>query len=218
MVSRSFAIPGVLIATGLLASKSEAKVVRYEIEGQQYSYNTQSRAQVALARERLNAAEAALALRAKAEAERAATPLVRIFGSSTQTQAKLAEAHLQQVLAKRLTMSEEPRGRSVVSAPSSGSGTTPAASPSRRSPRYDSTGSVSRNGSASGAGESAQAAPRVVEAIVFDLASGIKTIHLESGTVEEEPFDAREAAALKRAIPSHRPRISFVNEPEGEAR
>ena len=216
MVSRTAMILCGMVAIGLSTFESQAKVVRYEIEGQQYSYDTKSREQVALARERLSAAKAAAAARAKVEAERAANPLVRIFGSQIQTEAKLAEAQLQQALAKRLAVPEEPRARGFASARKSDAATTVAAAPSRQPPRYDSTGSVVRNGSAV-TEEGAQAARRVVEAIVFDLASGIKTVHLENGTVEEEPFDAREAAALKRAVPAHRPHISFVNEPEAEA-
>jgi hypothetical protein len=51
-----------------------------------------------------------------------------------------------------------------------------------------------------------------VEAIVFDFASGIKTIHMTDGSVDEDVFDRTMAASLKRAHASGGPRVSFINE------
>ncbi len=140
----------------------------------------------------MRAAKAAAAVRAKADAERAANPLVRIFGSQTQNEAKLAEAQLQQALATRLTNAEQPRVRRVVYARNTETGTTsPPGRQALRPPKYDSTGSVGRNGPALAVGEDGsrqrnRSASTDVESIVFDLASGIKTIHMADGTVEEE--------------------------------
>src|SRR5215203_7310162 len=75
-------------------SVAEAKMVRYEVNGQRFSYSTGDRAQFELARQRINAANAAVAARAKANAELAANPLVRAFGSQSQNEAKAAEANL----------------------------------------------------------------------------------------------------------------------------
>src|SRR5918994_2088426 len=66
---------------------SQAKMVRYEINGQRYSYNTNNRQQAEEARRRLAAANAAYAARLKAEAERASNPLAAVLGSPTQREA-----------------------------------------------------------------------------------------------------------------------------------
>ena len=74
-------------------------MVRYEVNGQRFLFSTKDRAQFELARQRINAANAAVAARAKANAELAANPLVRAFGSQSQNEAKAAEANLARVLA-----------------------------------------------------------------------------------------------------------------------
>ena len=89
-----------LIALGLSVSVAEGKAVSYEIDGQRYTYDSHNRGQAALARKRMSAAKAASAIRAKAAEERAANPLVRVFGSKTQNEAKAADAQLQELLAK----------------------------------------------------------------------------------------------------------------------
>ena len=101
MVGRTRVLGASLVAVALSVGVAEAKTVRYEINGQRYSYDSEDREQVALARQRINAANAEAVARAKAEAERAANPLVRVLGSTTQAQAKAAEGQLKEVLAKR---------------------------------------------------------------------------------------------------------------------
>jgi len=64
-----------LLAT---AYEARAKMVYYEINGQRYSYSTNNRAQVKEARQRIDAANAAEAAKAKAQAERSANPLVAV--------------------------------------------------------------------------------------------------------------------------------------------
>jgi hypothetical protein len=81
------------VALGATLGSAEAKLVRYEINGQRYSYSTNNRQQVRAARQRIQAAQ-------QAAAERAANPLVRLFGSPTQTNATEAQARAQQVLAQ----------------------------------------------------------------------------------------------------------------------
>ena len=78
------------------ASVAEAKLVRYEIDGQRYSYSTNNIQQVKEARQRIDAAKAAAAAKAQAEAERAANPFARIFGSPAQREAADAQARLTQ--------------------------------------------------------------------------------------------------------------------------
>ena len=95
---------GLAFVAGGLASLAmlggaQAKLVRYEINGQRYSYNTNNREQVEEARQRLAAANAAYAARLKAEAERASNPLAAVLGSPTQREAAEALAHLRHVMA-----------------------------------------------------------------------------------------------------------------------
>src|SRR5829696_8763579 len=89
--------------TGGLASLAmlggaQAKMVRYEIDGQRYSYNTNDRQQVEEARRRLAAANAAYAAWLKAEAERASNPLARVLSLPAQREATEAQARLRHVL------------------------------------------------------------------------------------------------------------------------
>src|SRR3954462_7877371 len=92
MMKRGSVFSGVLaVALWGTLDTAEAKLVRYEINGQRYSYSTNNRQQVREARQRIQAAQ-------QAAAERAANPLVRLFGSPTQTNAAEAQARDQQVL------------------------------------------------------------------------------------------------------------------------
>src|SRR4051794_25797083 len=76
MMNRGSVFSGVLaVALWATLSTAEAKLVRYEINGQRYSYSTNNRQQVREARHRIQAAQ-------QAAAERAANPLVRLFGSA----------------------------------------------------------------------------------------------------------------------------------------
>src|SRR4051794_33454833 len=86
------------LASLVMLGGAQAKLVRYEINGQRYSYNTNIREQVEEARRRLAAANAAYAARLKAEGERASNPLAAVLGSSTQREAAEARARLNQVM------------------------------------------------------------------------------------------------------------------------
>jgi hypothetical protein len=82
---------------------AEAKLVRYEINGQSYSYSTRNRQQTLEARQRIEAAQTAANAKAQADAERAANPLAGVFGSPTQANAAAAQARAQQALAQPQT-------------------------------------------------------------------------------------------------------------------
>src|SRR3954468_1845320 len=98
-MKRGIIVVGVLaVSLGTKLGSAEAKLVRYEINGQRYSYSTNNRQQVREARQRLQAAHEAATATAQPAAERAATPHERVFGSSTQTNAAEAHARAQQVL------------------------------------------------------------------------------------------------------------------------
>src|SRR5215207_8048967 len=101
MMRTGSVVSGVLaVALGATLGSAEAKLVRYEINGQRYSYSTNNRQQVREARHRIQAAQQAAAATTQAAAERAANPLVRLFGSPTHSNATEAQARAQQVLAQ----------------------------------------------------------------------------------------------------------------------
>lgn len=94
-MKRGSVFSGVLaVALGATLGSAEAKLVRYEINGQRYSYSTKNRQQVLEAQQRIQAATA----KAQADAERSTNPLAGVFGSPTQANAAEAQAHTQQVL------------------------------------------------------------------------------------------------------------------------
>jgi hypothetical protein len=80
-----------------LAGRVEARVVRYEINGKVYAYETTDRQQVKRARQRVEAANAADAAKARADAELVSSPLRKILGSPVQREAAAAQARLQQL-------------------------------------------------------------------------------------------------------------------------
>ena len=86
------------LASLAMLSGAQAKMVRYKINGQRYSYDTNNRQQVEDARWRIAAANAAYAAWVKAEAERASNPLATLLGSPTQREAADAQARLKQVM------------------------------------------------------------------------------------------------------------------------
>jgi hypothetical protein len=96
-----FVVSALTFAAG--AVPAEAKIIQYEINGQVYSYNSRSRAQVEAARLRINAANRADELREQARTERESNFFIRFFGSATQTAAAQAETELQRILAMPAT-------------------------------------------------------------------------------------------------------------------
>jgi hypothetical protein len=108
-----FVVSALTFAAG--AVPAEAKIIEYEINGQVYSYNSRSRAQVEAARLRINAANRADELREQARTERESNFFIRFFGSATQTAAAQAETELQRILAMPATT--EVRQRIVYAPP-----------------------------------------------------------------------------------------------------
>jgi hypothetical protein len=99
-MSKKIALFAVFVGPGCLgAVGAEAKLVRYEINGQTYSYSTNNRQQTKEARQRIEAAAAAEAARQRAATEAAGNPLVKLFGSPAQRQAAEAQARVQQLVA-----------------------------------------------------------------------------------------------------------------------
>ena len=95
-----FWLGGLVAVLWASSDVAEAKLVRYEINGQIFAYSTRNRQQTLEARQRIEAAQAATNAKAQADAERAANPLVGVFGSPTQANAAAAQARAQQALAQ----------------------------------------------------------------------------------------------------------------------
>src|SRR3954470_22840919 len=89
---------GLAVALWATLGSAEAKLVRYEINGQRYSYSTNNRQYAQEARQRIQAAQAPAAAKTQADAEHAATPLARVFGAPTQANAAEVQARAQQTL------------------------------------------------------------------------------------------------------------------------
>src|SRR5215210_3787950 len=90
-----------VLAFGLLDGTAEAKRAEYEINGTTYTYNTKSRVQVEFARRRIEAANRADNVKARAAVEAASNPFPRLFGSSAKAEVAAAEAEVQRLLAER---------------------------------------------------------------------------------------------------------------------
>lgn len=178
------------------------------LNGERFSYSTADRAQAQVARQRLHAAKAAAAARARADAELAANPLVRLFGSDLQTEAKAAEAQLAGTLENSAgtpalppitsTAKKQPR---TVTRRARGDGVPATSTPSVSVPRGPptrtrgmTTGSVRPPRPDADPGH-ASSSPKVA-LIIFDFASGIKTVHRADGSIEEDSFEPAAAAKL----------------------
>lgn len=224
-MGRGAPVFGALVAL-LAAGGAQAKLVRYEIEGQRYSYSTNNREQAAAARERIEAARATADARAKAEAERAANPLARAFGSQAEREAAAADAKLRELLAASAAGEPSPVQRTRRPGPVrqvARAERKPTARPTAhaaRAPAQEPVNTGSLAGRANPPAREATTLPKdrgvpvapKVEAIVYDFASGIRTIHMADGSVDEDAFDRSMAPSLKRAQGAGGPRISFVNE------
>jgi hypothetical protein len=222
-MNRTLILLGVSIVTlGTMLSRAEARLVRYEINGKQYSYSTNNHAQTAEARKRIAAAKAAEAAKAKADAEKAGNPLAAAFGSTAQKEAKEAEARLQQILsgptqymaasqlardavsgAGRKTQDQQPRQASV-------------AKPPQRS------NAVVRE-PVKPIDVLAPAAPLIAEpvdlqgqakvkTVSFDIESGIRTTIMTDGSIEEEPFDSSVLSILAPEPERMNSLAAFVNQ------
>jgi hypothetical protein len=207
----------------LVIGGAQAKMVRYEINGQRYSYNTNNREQVEEARRRLAAANAAYAAWLKAEAERASNPLARVLGLPAQREAAEAQARLRHVLsssppagpaagsetgrpaaaAERTRVAREPTRRKE---------TIPAFVPRAEPEHPGKPQKVAARPKLSAPVETAEKTPKsakvaarpkarqenresAVQSIHLDPDTGIKTTLMTDGTVHEEPFESPAAAS-----------------------
>lgn len=100
-MNRAGCLVGAGVLMGAMAGPVEARVVRYEIDGKVYAYETTDRQQVERARQRIGVAYAAYAANVRANAELVSNPLLKIVGSPAQREAAAAQARLQQVMSQQ---------------------------------------------------------------------------------------------------------------------
>jgi hypothetical protein len=138
-MTRGFAFPaGFAVALAAMIGGAQAKMVRYEINGQTYWYSTNNRQQTEEARQRISAANAAAAAKSKADAELAANPLAGIFGTETQRQAKDAQARFEQAVSRPAASADQSvapeKSKRVTRAPAKASPERPAPAEARKPP------------------------------------------------------------------------------------
>jgi len=192
----------------------EARMVTYEINGKQYSYSTNNRAQTALAKKRIAAAKKAAAAKAKADQEKAKHPLVAIVGSATQQEAKEAQEALNALLGekaevaaaevetspaaeRRVDRREKRRDdrkndikREVATASAPQRRTEKAAAPTPPAPAPAPTHVAAASTPPALPAQASPPHPSKVRSISFDVETGIKTTIMVDGAIEEEPFDS----------------------------
>ena len=196
----------VVLALASLAGRVEARVVRYEINGKVYAYDTTDRQQVERARQRIEAANAADAAQAAANAELARSPLAVLFGSPAQSEAAAAKARLQQVMSQ-----PEPAPPAAWSAASAQFTAKAHSRPdlsvlrAKHAPH-----ALKLTGARSSVAEPTSAVPNspdgaqksALKSVTFDFSSGIKTVSMTDGTIHEEPFDSSTLSTLGSLEPA----------------
>lgn len=224
------------VALGVMIMTAEARKVSYEINGQLYSYETTDPKEVAIARKRIEAANAADAAKAKAEAELKRNPLAGILGTQTQREAAQAQERLREVLEEQAqaeaALKRERASKAARSDENDGSADT------RRQEQADRQPGEPFRVQQAQAGEqdsitlpqmppsqpqpapearpaepvASQSAPTpMMKSVSFDLASGIKTVIMTDGSVHEEPFDSNALAKLNSEHDSTGSLAAFVN-------
>lgn len=213
-MNRILAIAGASALTlGVLVDRVEARTRSFDVAGRRYTYETSNPQQVTAARKLIEVANAADAAKAKADAEYAANPLVRILGSQAQREATEAQAHLNQVKgayeqasgpaqrqpARQAATGEELR-RTETGEPASRRAATTAErqGPSSRSeqahpelkakPKAADEARPALSSSVKSQ-RLPEAAQQVVDTVFVDAASGIKTTFMKDGSIHEEPID-----------------------------
>ncbi|MEE1655028.1 hypothetical protein VB618_02380 [Microvirga sp. CF3062] len=212
-MKKTLILLGAFIVThGMMFSGAEARLVRYEINGKQYSYSTNNRAQTAEARKRIAAAKMAEAAKAKAEAEKTQSPLTAALGSATQKEAVEAEQRLQQILSgsAEYMAASQPIGnlgkkpQNKQSRPASAAKTPEKAIVAVRAPTSMTSPII--------AGPIDPQRRTKVKSVSFDIETGIKTTFMLDGTIEEEPFDSSALSFLAPEPEKMNSLTAFVNQ------
>jgi hypothetical protein len=217
-----------IVAQGMMFGGAEARLVRYEINGKQYSYSTNNHAQTAEAKKRIAAAKTAEAAKAKADVEKSKNPLAAAFGSSTQKEAKEADERLRQILSG-------PTEYMAVSQPApdrvGDSDKKPQdKQPQDKQPRQASTAKdaqkpivvvrapakpIRMSASTASLVIAEPVAPQrqtKVKSVSFDMQTGIKATIMIDGTIEEEPFDSSALVFLAPEPEKANSLTAFVNQ------
>jgi hypothetical protein len=212
-----------IVAQGMMFGGAEARLVRYEINGKQYSYSTNNHAQTAEAKKRIAAAKTAEAAKAKAEVEKSKNPLAAAFGSSTQKEAKEADERLRQILSG-------PTEYMAVSQPVPDRVVDSDKKPQDKQPRQASTAKdaqkpivvvrapakpIRMSASTASLIIAEPVAPQrqtKVKSVSFDMQTGIKTTIMIDGTIEEEPFDSSALVFLAPEPEKANSLTAFVNQ------
>jgi hypothetical protein len=223
-MNKTFILLGAsVLMLGVMPHQAEARKVRYEINGKQYSYSTNNIAQTAEAKRRIAAAKAAEAVKARAEEEKARFPLAAAFGSQTQKEAAEAQKQLEQLLsgeAKPVEAAQPARERRVVR------GTKPQDKPSPQilSAKAPQQTLAPIKVAASQAGTSRppltlpiaeplnERVQTKIKSVTFDVTTGIKTTIMMDGAVEEEPFDSGMLAHLDPELGPGNSLMAFVKQ------
>ncbi|MBF9196825.1 hypothetical protein [Microvirga terrestris] len=207
-MNKTLILLGATILThGMMFSGAEARLVRYEINGKQYSYSTNNLAQTAEARKRIAAARAAEAAKGMTEGEKA----------------KEADGQLQQILSgptEYMAVSQPVRDRIAEPAKKSQDRQARQASVAKLAPRpITVVRAPAKPILASAVASSLVVAEPVssqqqtkVKSVSFDMQTGIKTIIMIDGTIEEEPFDSSALASLIPDSGKTNSLTAFVNQ------
>lgn len=199
------------ITLGATSQGAEARKITYEINGKRYTYESRNPKQAAIARKRIDAASAADAAKAKADAEKAKTPLAYVFSSPIQKEADEAQARLQEALgepdqpeavrkreqpSKATRQSQRRRNQGAEQARQADAPSDKARNVVQKQlePAAD-LARLSRTTSEPQAASSGQAKP-MVKSVSFDVESGIKTTIMLDGSIQEEPFDSATLSKL----------------------
>jgi hypothetical protein len=185
----------IVLALASFAGRVEARVVRYEINGKVYAYDTTDRQRVESARQRIEAANAADVAQAAANAELARSPLAVLFGSPAQREAAAAKTRLQQVMSQ--PESAPPAIWSAAPAPSFAAGAHSRPDLSMVRAKHAPHALKAAEERSSGAGPTSDAPglrdgaqKSALKSVTFDFGSGIKTMLMTDGTISEESFDS----------------------------
>jgi hypothetical protein len=148
----------------------------------------------------------------------AANPLVRLSRSQAQRDAEAAKArsHLAKGPSAKGPSAKGPSAKGPSAKGPSGTKSAPTAletSRIRGSPgRSDRGRAPLKNPPSTGSAPKAVPVKPAVEMIVYDVASGVKTLIMANGTVKEEPFDPATLPTIKAQKRWGKPRVSIVNE------
>jgi hypothetical protein len=193
----SFVVSALAFAAATVTA--EAKIIQYDINGQVYSYNSKSRAEIEAARVRIDAANRADELREQARAERESNFLVRMFGSPTQTAAAQAEAELQRILAipaatevtQRIVYAPEPivTGSSRTKSRVAKGKRTQLARSSGKSRRVAVAKVTSTRTHITVEPVRSAASRTSVRSVTIDVDKGTQTTVMRNGAIREQPVD-----------------------------